>query len=150
MKHRADAISKLLEGLDTIVAGHAKRTLEEDKGKKSESEGEQPIESTKEHVEKYEVEADLPEGHSEEAEEAAANKKVSSGGASILPLPEASPEEPSSGNASGMPMKKVSMQDIKQEPGSRMHAESEDSDEMSQAKRELMDRLSKKPKAIRR
>ena len=146
MKHRGEAISKLLEGLDTIVAGHAKRTMEEDRSKRKESEGEQPIESTKEHVEKYEVEADLPEGHSEEAEEAAADKKhMASGGSSVMALPVPADDDEGSepaGDASGMPMKPTP----EHKPIHRPYG----SDEMEQAKKEIADRLSKKPKAVRR
>ena len=158
MKHRSEAISKLLEGLDTIVAGHAKRTLDEDKGKQEESEGEQPIETTKEYVEKYEVEADLPEGHSEEEEEAGA-ERAEKGPSTEMPeypgveekehagkhpAPKmAKPKVEAAGEGSGMPM--AEPRDEKHEKRS----EPED-DEMSQAKKELMDRLAKKPKAIRR
>jgi hypothetical protein len=150
MKHRSDAISKLLEGLDTIVAGHAKRTLEEDKGKQEQSEGEQPIESTKEYVEKYEVEADLPEGHSEEAEEAGAERAEKGPDTEMPEYPgveeaehgRAKPKMEAAGEGSGMPMAK---------PRDERHEKrSEPEDEMSQAKKELMDRLSRKPKAIRR
>lgn len=158
MKHRSEAIGKLLEGLDTIVAGHAKKTMDEDKVKQKESEGEQPIETTKEYVEKYEVEADLPEGHSEEAEEEAAERAETGPSTEMPEYPGVEEEEhgqpkprmTANGEGSGMPMKPVSSKDLKQEPGSRVHPESKDEDEMSQAKRELMDRLSKKPKAIRR
>lgn len=157
MKHRSDAISKLLEGLDTIVAGHAKRTLEEDKSKTKESEGEQPIESTKDYVEKYEVEADLPEGHSEEEEEAGAEAAEKGPSTEMPEYPGVEEKEhagkhsqakmakskvEASGEGSGMPMA---------EPRDEEHEKrSEPEDEMSQAKRELMERLAKKPKAIRR
>lgn len=158
MKHRSDAISKLLEGLDTIVAGHAKRTLDEDKMKKGESEGEQPIESTKEYVEKYEVEADLPEGHSEEAEEAGAERAEKGPDTEMPEYPgveeaehgRAKPKMEAKGDASMMPMKETSAEDVKQMARSKAHSESEGDDEMSQAKQELMARLAKKPKAIRR
>lgn len=150
MKHRSEALSKLLEGLDTIVAGHAKRTLDEDKSKEKESEGEQPIESTKEYVEKYEVEADLPEGHSEEEEEAAAERAEKGPSTEMPEYPgveeaehgKAKPKMEASGEGSGMPMAK---------PRDEEHEKrSEPEDEMSQAKKELMDRLARKPKAIRR
>ena len=158
MKHRSDAISKLLEGLDTIVAGHAKKTMEEDKSKRSESEGEQPIESTKEYVEKYEVEADLPEGHSEEAEEEAAERAEKGPSTEMPEYPgveeaehgQARPKTVAKGNAGGMPMQEVPSDQVSKEPRARAHPESEENDEMSQAKQELMERLSKKPKAIRR
>lgn len=157
MKHRSEAISKLLEGLDTIVAGHAKRTLEEDSTKQKESEGEQPIESTKEYVEKYEVEADLPEGHSEEEEEAGAERAEKGPSTEMPEYPGVEekehaekhpgakltkPKAEASGEGSGMPMA---------EPRDEQHEKrSEPEDEMSQAKKELMDRLARKPKAIRR
>jgi len=150
MKHRSDAISKLLEGLDTIVAGHAKRTLEEDKMKTDESEGEQPIDTTKEYVEKYEVEADLPEGHSEEAEEAGAERAEKGPDTEMPEYPgveeaehgRAKPKMEAKGEGSGMPMAA---------PRDEHHEKrSEPMDEMSQAKKELMDRLARKPKAIRR
>lgn len=160
MKHRSDAISKLLEGLDTIVAGHAKRQLEEDKSKEKESEGEQPIESTKEYVEKYEVEADLPEGHSEEEEEAGAERAEKGPDTEMPEYPGveeaehggkhpgakmAKPKVEAAGEGSGMPMAKP--RDEHHEKRTEMpHGE----DEMSQAKKELMDRLARKPKAIRR
>lgn len=158
MKHRSDAISKLLEGLDTIVAGHAKRTLDEDKMKKSESGEENPIESTKEYVEKYEVEADLPEGHSEEAEEAGAERAEKGPDTEMPEYPgveeaehgRPKPKMEAKGDASMMPMKPSSAEDVKQMARSKMHPESEGDDEMSQAKQELMARLAKKPKAIRR
>lgn len=158
MKHRSDAISKLLEGLDTIVAGHAKRTLEEDSSKQGESEGEQPIESTKEYVEKYEVEADLPEGHSEEEEEAGAKRAEKGPDTEMPEYPgvekaehgRAKPKMEAKGDASMMPMKGISAEDVRQQAHSRMYPESEGDDEMSQAKQELMSRLAKKPKAIRR
>lgn len=150
MKHRSEAISKLLEGLDTIVAGHAKRQLEEDKSKEKESEGEQPIDSTKEYVEKYEVEADLPEGHSEEEEEAGAERAEKGPDTEMPEYPgveeaehgKAKPKVEAAGEGSGMPMAK---------PRDEHHEKrSEPEDEMSQAKKELMDRLARKPKAIRR
>lgn len=153
MKHRSEAISKLLEGLDTIVAGHAKRQLEEDKGKEKESEGEQPIESTKEYVEKYEVEADLPEGHSEEEEEAGAERAEKGSDTEMPEYPgveeaehgKAKPKVEAAGEGSGMPMAKP--RDEHYEKRTEVpHGE----DEMSQAKKELMDRLARKPKAIRR
>lgn len=150
MKHRSDAISKLLEGLDTIVAGHAKRQLEEDKSKENESKGEQPIDTTKEYVEKYEVEADLPEGHSEEEEEAGAERAEKGPDTEMPEYPgveeaehgRAKPRMEAAGEGSGMPMA---------EPRDERHEKrSEPEDEMSQAKKELMDRLARKPKAIRR
>lgn len=150
MKHRSDAISKLLEGLDTIVAGHAKRQLEEDKSKENESKGEQPIDTTKEYVEKYEVEADLPEGHSEEEEEAGAERAEKGPDTEMPEYPgveeaehgRAKPRMEATGEGSGMPMA---------EPRDERHEKrSEPEDEMSQAKKELMDRLARKPKAIRR
>lgn len=157
MKHRSEAISKLLEGLDTIVAGHAKRTLEEDSSKQKESEGEQPIDTTKEYVEKYEVEADLPEGHSEEEEEAGAERAEKGPSTEMPEYPGveekehagkhpaarmAKPKVEAAGEGSGMPMA---------EPKDEEHEKrSESEDEMSQAKKELMDRLARKPKAIRR
>jgi len=148
MKHRSDAISKLLEGLDTIVAGHAKRTLEEDKAKKDESEGEQPIDTTKEYVEKYEVEADLPEGHSEEAEEAGAERAEKGLDTEMPEYPgveEAEHGKAAKSNASGMPMKHNPEHNPIHKPYGTEHET-----EMEQAKKEIMDRLSKKPKAIRR
>jgi len=153
MKHRSDAISKLLEGLDTIVAGHAKRTLEEDNSKQKESEGEQPIDSTKEYVEKYEVEADLPEGHSEEEEEAGAERAESGPDTEMPEYPgveeaehgKAKPKMMASGEGSGMPMAKP-RDELYEKRTEMPHGD----DEMSQAKKELMDRLARKPKAIRR
>lgn len=113
MKHRTAALQKLAEGIDGIVATHAESLSKSN-----------PIESTKESTEKYEVEEDLPEGHSEEEEEAGAEEKLASGGASVTPLP--TPES---------------------EPVPEPQPEE---DEMSQAKKHLADRLSKKPMAIRR
>lgn len=148
MKHRSDAISKLLEGLDTIVAGHAKRTLEEDKMKKEEGGEENPIESTKDYVEKYEVEADLPEGHSEEAEEAGAEAAEKGPDTEMPEAPgveEAEHGKAVKANASGMPMKHNPEHSPIHKPYGSEHAA-----EMEQAKKEIMDRLSKKPKAVRR
>lgn len=153
MKHRSDAIGKLLEGLDTIVAGHAKRTLEEDKMKKSESGEENPIESTKDYVEKYEVEADLPEGHSEEAEEAGAERAEKGPDTEMPEAPGveeaehgmAKPKVQAKGDGSMMPMK----HNPEHSPIHKPYG-SEHESEMEQAKKEIMDRLSKKPKAVRR